>query len=217
MIELHSRATPNGRKVAIALEEMGLPYTVHAVDFVRLEQKSPEFLALNPNGRIPVIVDRDTGDGAPVTVFESGAILHYLAEKFGKLLPEHRRGRTETLKWLFFASTQVTHIAMQVHWLVRRRERGEPSPHLDDYRAELERLYAVLDGVLADRPWLAGEEYTIADIAAWTWIERHEMHGIPLGPYPSLARWSDAVAARPATVRGYDIPPRESTSGAVMV
>lgn len=208
MIELHSRATPNGRKIAIALEETGLPYTVHPVDLSRKEQKAPDFLKLNPNGRIPVIIDRDPGDGRPLAVFESGAILIYLAEKSGKLLPGDGLARIEALKWLFFASSQVAHTAMQVHWLVRRRDADETTPHLEDYRTELARLYGVLDGVLAGREWLAGDDYSIADIAAWTWVERHDMHGLPFDPWPALAAWSARVAARPATVRGYDIPPR---------
>ncbi len=209
MLDLYSRQTPNGRKAAIALEESGLPYRVHAVDFVRRAHKSAEFLALNPNGRIPVLVDGDGGDGRPLAVFESGAILLYVAEKSGRLLPADSLARIEALKWLFFASTQVTHIAMQVHWLVRLREAGKPAPMLDDYRTELERLYGVLGGVLEDRAWLAGDDYSIADIAAWTWIERHGMHGIALDRWPMLAMWFARVADRPATVRGYGIPPRD--------
>jgi GST-like protein len=211
MIELHSRATPNGRKISIALEESGLPYRVHAVDFLRQEQKSPEFLRLNPNGRIPVIVDTDPKGGeseGPVAVFESGAILLYIAEKSGRLLPDDPLARIEALKWLFFASSQVTHIAMQVHWLVRLAEQGKPAPYLEDYRDELRRLYDVLDGVLATRTWLAGEAYSIADIAAWTWVERHPMHGLALDRFPALEGWFRRVEARPATRKGYDIPSR---------
>jgi glutathione S-transferase len=211
MIELYSRATPNGRKISIALEESGLPYRVHAVDFARREQKSPEFLRLNPNGRIPVIVDMDPGGGdgdGPVAVFESGAILLYIVEKSQRLLPADPLARIEALKWLFFASSQVTHIAMQVHWLVRLEEQGKPAPHLEDYRNELKRLFGVLDGVLARRAWLAGEAYSIADIAAWTWVERHPMHGVALDRFPALADWFRRVEARPATRKGYDIPPR---------
>ncbi|MFT5540540.1 MAG: GST-like protein [Alphaproteobacteria bacterium] len=211
MIELYSRATPNGRKIAIALEEMGLPYRVHAVDFANLQQKSPEFLTLNPNGRIPVIVDTaPAGGGSPVTVFESGAILLYLAEKSGKLQPVDPVERIEMLKWLFFGASQVTHTAMQVHWLVRLQEKGAAAPHLEDYRTELRRLYGVLDGVLTGRQWLAGGTYSIADIASWTWIERHQMHGIVIESFPALTDWFARVGARPATQKGYDIPPRQN-------
>ena len=197
MIELYSRQTPNGRKIAIALEESGLAYTVHAVDFARKEQKSPEFLSLNPErahsgDHRPRTRRRYGGRDRPLAVFESGAILLYLAEKSRRLLPADPVARVAALQWLLFASTQVTHTAMQVHWLVRKQQAGEAAPHLDDYRAELVRLYGVLDGVLAGRDWLAGADYSVADIAAWTWIERHEMHGIALDTWPSSAAGSRA-------------------------
>lgn len=207
MIHLHSRATPNGRKVAIALEETGLSYEVHAVDLSKKEQKRPEFLALNPNGRIPVIVD-DAVDNGPVTVFESGAILCYLAEKSGKLLAADGAARVEALKWLFFGSSQVTHTAMQVHYLLRRKEAGESHENLPVYEEELGRLYGILDKVLETRDFLAGEEYTIADIASWTWVDRYEAHGIDISPWPRLGAWYGRIGERPATARGYDVPPR---------
>ena len=193
MIHLHSRATPNGRKVAMALEETGLPYTIHAIDLSKNEQKTPEFLALNPNGRIPVIVDDDCSGGA-ATVFESGAILLYIAEK--------------ALKWLFFGSSQVTHTAMQVHYLLGRKAAGEPHDNLKVYARELDRLYGILDGVLASRDYLAGAEYTIADISAWPWVDRHQAHGMELAPRPRLRDWLKRIGDRPATRRGTDIPPR---------
>jgi GST-like protein len=208
MLTLYSRATPNGRKIAIALEESGLPYRVHAVDLSKKEQKTPEFLSLNPNGRIPVLVDDDAGKGGMLAVFESGAILIYIAEKSGRLLPADALARIAALQWLFFASDQVTHTAMQVHWLVRLRDRNKPTPHLAGYQAELRRLYGVLDGALTGKTWLAGEDYSIADIATWTWIERHAFHGMVLESFPALADWFSRVAARPATRKGYDIPPR---------
>lgn len=207
MIHLHSRATPNGRKVAIALEETGLTYAVHAVDLSKKEQKRPEFLKLNPNGRIPVIVDDDVA-GGPVTVFESGAILTYLAEKSGKLLAAQGPARVEALKWLFFGSSQVTHTAMQVHYLLRRKEAGEAHENLAVYSDELERLYAILDHVLGERDFLAGDAYTIADIASWTWVDRYEAHGIDIAPWPRLGDWYRRIRERPATGRGYDVPPR---------
>ena len=212
MIDLYSRATPNGRKVAMALEETGLTYAVHPIDLSRKEQKTLAFLALNPNGRIPVIVDRDVaggdGGGGSATVFESGAILFYLAEKSGRLLEPGGVARVEALKWLFFGSSQVTHTAMQVHYLLRRKEAGERHDNLTVYSDELNRLYGILDGVLADRAFLAGGDYTIADISAWPWVDRHEAHGVSIAAWPRLGDWLRRIADRPATRRGYDIPPR---------
>lgn len=164
MIQLYSRATPNGRKIAMALEETGLPYAVHPIDLSRKEQKTPEFLALNPNGRIPVIVDEDC-PGGPATIFESGAILLHIAETSGQLLDAGGAARVEALKWLFFGSSQITHTAMQVHHLLRCKEAGEPFDHLNVYADELARLYGILDHVLESRDYLAGGDYTIADIA----------------------------------------------------
>ena len=207
MIQLYSRATPNGRKVAIALEECGLPYTVHPIDLAKKEQKKPDFLAMNPNGRIPVIVD-DGAAGGPITVFESGAILLYLAEASGKLLPADGVARVEALKWLFFGSSQVTHTAMQVHHLLRCKDAGEPYDNLGVYVVELARLYDILDQVLGGREFLAGSEYSIADIASWTWVDRHEAHGVDITPWPHLQDWFARIEARPATQSGYDVPPR---------
>lgn len=209
MIDLYSRATPNGRKVAIALEEVGLPFTVHPIDLSKKEQKTPEFLALNPNGRIPVIVDGDAAGGGSATVFESGAILFYIAEKSGQLLATGGVARVEALKWLFFGSSQVTHTAMQVHHLLRRKEAGGAHDNLAVYAQELSRLYGILDHVLADRPFLAGSDYTIADISNWTWVDRHQAHGIEIAAWPRLIDWLGRIADRPATKRGYDIPPRD--------
>ena len=207
MIHLHSRATPNGRKIAMALEETGIPYTVHAIDLSKKEQKTPEFLALNPNGRIPVIVDDDCPGGA-ATVFESGAILLYLAEKSGQLLSPDGPARVEALKWLFFGSSQVTHTAMQVHYFLRLKEAGEPHANLEVFAGELGRLYGILDGVLATRGYLAGDDYTIADISNWTWVDRHQAHRMDIAPWPRLRDWLKRIGDRPATQRGYDIPPR---------
>ena len=207
MIHLHSRATPNGRKVAIALEETGLPYIVHSIDLSKKEQKTSGFLALNPNGRIPVIVD-DECPGGPTTVFESGAILLYIAEKSGRLIAAEGPARVEALKWLFFGSSQVTHTAMQVHYLLQRKEAGELQEDLKVYVEELARLYGILDSILASRDYLVGLEYTIADISSWPWVDRHDAHGLDLACWPRLQDWFKRIEARPATQRGYDVPPR---------
>jgi glutathione S-transferase len=205
MIDLYSWATGNGRRASIMLEESGLSYAVHPIDLSTKAQKEPWFLAFNPYGRIPVIVDRDPPE--PVVLFESGAILIYLAEKSGRLLPKAAAARAETLKWLFFQTSGVAPMAMQVHWLARLRDRGEPYANLDVYRDEVAILYGIMDRRLADTPYLAGE-YSIADIAAYPWVFRHGMQGIDLAPFPSLGAWLARVAARPAVQRGMNIPPR---------
>lgn len=203
MIELYSWATGNGRRASIMLEESGLAYELHPMELGAKKQKEPWFLALNPYGRIPVIVDRDP----PVVLFESGAILVYLAEKSGRLLPTHPAARAEALKWLFFGTSSIGPTAMQVHWLVRRRDKGEPHTNLEIYRAELDTLYAIADRRLAEAPYLAGD-YSVADIAAYPWIYRAGMQGIDLARFPALGAWMARVAARPAVQRGMNIPPR---------
>ncbi len=210
MITLYAKATSNGRKASIMLEETGLPYRARPVDLAAGEQKQPWFLALNPQGRIPAIADDDGPGGRPVTVFESGAILIYLAEKSGRLLPADTRGRAETLKWLMYASTHVTFTGMQVHWLVRLRDAGRPHDLLDVWKEENARVYGALELGLSDgRPYLAGTDYSIADIAAYPWIYRHRMQEIDLAAYPALAAWFGRVGARLAVVRGLDVPPRD--------
>jgi GST-like protein len=205
MIDLYSWATGNGRRASIMLEESGLPYTVHPMKLATKIQKEPWFVALNPYGRIPVIVDRDSAE--PIVLFESGAILIHLAEKSGRLLPSVGAARAETLKWLFFQTSDVGPMAMQVHWLARLRDRGEPHANLDVYRDEVELLYGIMDRRLAEAPYLAGE-YSIADIAAYPWVFRHGMQGIDLAVFPALADWLARVGARPAVMRGMNIPPR---------
>ena len=210
MITLYSKATSNGRKASIMLEETGLAYQVRPMDLTAKEQKQDWYLAINPNGRIPAIVDDDGPKGEWVVVFESGAILLYLAEKSGKLLPADGPERVEVQKWLFFASTHITHTAMQVHWQVRCRERGEEHAHLGIWKAENERVYAVADQGLADgRPYFGGAAYSIADIAAWPWIHRWQMQEIPMDRFPRIAAWFDRVGARSAVQRGLQIPPRD--------
>ncbi|MGE5538870.1 MAG: glutathione S-transferase family protein [Gemmatimonas sp.] len=206
MIELYSWATGNGRRASIALEESGLPYTVHPMDLSTKVQKEPWFLDLNPYGRIPVIVDRDGPE--PVVLFESGAILVYVAEKSGKLLPTSGVARAEALKWLFFQTSGVGPMAMQVHWLARERDAGKPHHNLDVYRDEVRKLYGIMDRRLAEAPYLAGE-YSIADIAAYPWVFRYPQQDIELSAFPRLADWFARVGARPAVRRGMNIPPRK--------
>jgi GST-like protein len=207
MITLYSKATSNGRKVSIMLEETGLDYTVQPMALETKIQKEDWFLAINPNGRIPSITDDDGPGGAAVSVFESGAILQYLAEKSGKFLPAAGTARVEVLKWLFFASGHVTHTGLAVHWQVRNRDAGEEHAHLDMWQAENNRVYGVLERGLAARDYLAGE-YSIADIAAYPWIFRWDMQEIDIESYPNVKAWLARIAARQAVQRGLNIPPR---------
>jgi GST-like protein len=208
MITLYSKATSNGRKASIMLEESGLAYTVRPMVLERKEQKQDWYLAINPNGRIPAIVDDDGPGCQAVTVFESGAILMYLAEKSGRLLPQDAIARMEVLKWLFFASGHVTHTGLCVHWQVRQRDAGLEHAHLEQWQAENNRVYGVLERTLEDRDYLAGD-YSIADIATYPWIFRWEMQEIDISSYPSVAAWLGRVHERPAVQRGLRIPPRD--------
>jgi glutathione S-transferase len=201
MIELYTAPTPNGWKVSIALEELALPYVVRAIRLHENEQKEPWYLALNPNGRIPTIVDRDE-DG--FAVFESGAILIYLAEKTGRLLPVAPRARSEVLQWLMFQMGGIGPMQGQAN--VFFRYAPEPIPYaIERYQTETKRLYRVLDRRLADRPFLAGD-FSIADIATWPWVRIHAWAGVDIDDLPHLVRWSDAMAARPACERGVAVP-----------
>jgi len=201
MIDLHTAATPNGHKASIALEELGLPYEVHRVDLGKLEQKRPDFLRINPNGRIPAIVDRDE-DG--FAVFESGAILIYLAEKTGRLLPADPRGRSVVLQWLMFQMGGIGPMMGQANVFFRYfPEKIQPA--IDRYQGEVARLFSVLDTRLADREFLAGD-YSIADIANWAWVRTHDWSGVPIDAFPHLGRWVATLAARPACQRGVEVP-----------
>jgi GST-like protein len=206
MIELYSWATGNGRRASIMLEESGLPYTVRPMELSTKVQKEPWYMKLNPNGRIPAIVDRDGPE--PVAVFESGAILLYLAEKSGRLLPPSGAARAETLKWLFFGTSNVSPMAMQVHWLQRLKDGGKPHANLDVYRDEVARLYGIMDRRLNEASYLAGD-YSIADVAAYPWVYRHDMQGIDMKALPALADWFARVASRPQVKKGMNIPPRK--------
>jgi len=205
MITLHTWGTPNGHKISIALEELGLPYEVRKVNITRNEQFDPAFLALNPNNKIPVIVDEDGPGGAPITLFESGAILIYLAEKTGRLLPTEPRTRYEALQWLMLQMGSIGPMLGQAHHFLRFAPEVIPYA-IDRYSKEAIRLYGVLNGHLRTRDWLAGDAYSIADIATFPWIARHEWQGIDLARYPEVKRWFDAIAARPAVRRGLEVP-----------
>ena len=202
MITLHTAPTPNGHKVSIALEELGLPYQLRVVDLAAGEQKHPEFLALNPNGRIPVIVDHAADDFA---VFESGAILIYLAEKTSQLMPTDAKGRSRVMQWLMFQMGGVGPMMGQANVFYRYFPQ-KIQPAIDRYQAEGRRLFEVLNGQLAHREWLAGD-YSIADIANWAWVRTHRWSGISIDGLEHLKRWRDAIRARPAVQRGLLQPP----------
>ncbi|MGP3791011.1 glutathione S-transferase family protein [Pseudomonas sp. B392_1p] len=203
MIDLYTAATPNGHKISIALEELGLDYETHVLSFDKQEQKSPEFLKINPNGRIPAIVDRDNDNFA---VFESGAILLYLAEKTGRLLPADVKGRSTVIQWLMFQMGGVGPMQGQANVFYRYFPEKLPSA-IERYQHETRRLYQVLDGRLAQVDYLAGD-YSIADIATYPWVSVHEWAGVPVDGLDHLQRWMSAMAARPAVQRGLEIPPR---------
>jgi len=202
MIELYYWPTPNGHKVTIFLEEAGLAYRFKPVDITKGEQFKPEFLAVSPNSRMPAIVDRAPADGgAPVTLFESGAILVYLAEKTGRLLPADLHGRARTLQWLFWQVGGLGPMAGQNHHFAKYAPAKIPYA-IERYRNETGRLYDVMDRQLAKTPFLAGE-YSIADIACYPWIVPYEAQGQDLDDFPHLKRWFKAIHARPAVIRAY--------------
>jgi GST-like protein len=202
MIDLYYWTTPNGHKITLFLEEAGLPYAIHPVNLGRGHQFKPEFLAISPNNRIPAIVDQDLGDGgAPVPVFESGAILLYLAEKTGKFLPKDLRGRIAALEWLFWQVGGLGPMAGQNHHF-KQYAPEKLSYAIERYVNETNRLYAVLNKRLSDRAFVAGE-YSIADMASYPWIVPYENQGQKLTDFPHLERWFEAINARPATQRAY--------------
>ena len=204
MIDLYTWSTPNGRKVSIMLEETGLPYRVHPVNIGAGEQHTPEFLAINPNNRIPAIVDQQGPEGRPFKLFESGAILLYLSWKTGKFLPVRATGQFETIQWLMFQMGGVGPMFGQVHHFVRAAP--EPVPYaIQRYSQETRRLYGVLDGHLRPREYL-GAEYSVADMATYPWVARHEWHKVDLSEFPAVKRWFDLVGARPAVQRGMQVP-----------
>ena len=202
MIDLYTAATPNGHKISIALEELALPYTLHTLDLSGGAQKKPDFLKINPNGRIPAIVDRSEDDFA---VFESGAILVYLAEKTGRLMPTDVKGRSRVMQWLMFQMGGIGPMMGQANVFFRYFPEKIPAA-IDRYQGESTRLFRVLDGHLKDHEYLAGD-YSIADIANWAWVRTHKWSGVAMDDMPHLKRWTDAIRARPAVLRGIEMPP----------
>ena len=202
MIDLYTWTTPNGRKVSIVLEELGIPYTVHAVDIGKDEQFQPDFLKISPNNRIPAIIDRETG----FHLMESGAILLYLAEKAGKLLPKETEPRYRTIEWLMWQMGGIGPMLGQVHHFVKFNK--DKAPYAEErYLKEAHRLYGVLDRRLSGREYVA-DAYSVADISIWPWISRFEWQTVDLGQYPNVKRWYVAIAQRPAVQKGYHVPKR---------
>jgi GST-like protein len=204
VIDLYTWSTPNGRKASIMLEECGLPYRVHKVDIGKGEQFRPEFLAISPNNRIPAIVDPEGPDGEPLALFESGAILVYLSGKTGLLLPHSTRGKYVCLQWLMFQMGGVGPMFGQAHHFLRTAKEQVPYA-MKRYSDETRRLYRVLEARLGQAPFLAGE-YSIADIATYPWVARHEWHKVDLAEFPAVKRWFDTISARPAVARGMAVP-----------
>jgi GST-like protein len=203
-IELHAFDTPNGRKISVALEEMGLPYTVHVVDITKGEQHEPAFVKISPNHKIPAIVDTDGPGGAPISVFESGAILVYLAEKTGQFWPTEPRRRIAALEWLMFQMGGFGPVPGQVHHFIALDDESERSYGLKRYMAETRRLYGVMDARLADNEYFAGE-LSIADFAILGWAWRHPRHKVDLADFPHVQRWYAALTARPGVARGLSV------------
>jgi glutathione S-transferase len=207
MIDLYTAPTPNGHKASVTLEELELDYRVQAVDLARNEQKEEGFLRLNPNGRIPVIVDRAEDD---FVVFESGAIMIYLAEKTGRLMPTDVKGRSRTIQWLMFQMGGVGPMMGQAN-VFHRYFPEKIQPAINRYQNETRRLFEVLDRRLGKSEWLAGGEFTIADIANWCWVRTYRWSGVSVDDLPGLRRWLDAIKERPACRRGIEVPVKVSS------
>ncbi len=205
MIDLYTWSTPNGRKASIMLEEVGLSYTVHKIDIGKSDQFTPHFIAINPNSKIPAIVDPDGPGGAPLTLFESGAILFYLAEKTGKFFPADAPRRYIVMQWLMFQMGGVGPMFGQAHHFMRNAKQQVPYG-IERYGKEAARLYGVMDRRLSEARYLAGDEYSVADIATYPWVARHEWHRVNLAEFANVKRWFDEIGARPAVPRGMAIP-----------
>ncbi|SAM32295.1 MULTISPECIES: glutathione binding-like protein [unclassified Pseudomonas] len=205
MIDLYYWTTPNGHKVSLFLEEAGLPYKVHPINIGQGDQFKPDFLKIAPNNRIPAIVDQNPSDGgAPISLFESGAILLYLAEKTGQFIPKNLRSRQEALQWLFWQMGGLGPMAGQNHHFSQFAPEKIPYA-IKRYVDETARLYSVLDRRLADRAFVAGEDYSIADMAIYPWIVSHKWQSQSLEDFPHVQRWFNSIKERPATVRAYEL------------
>jgi GSH-dependent disulfide-bond oxidoreductase len=206
-IELYTWNTPNGRKISVALEEMGLPYAVRPVNIGKGEQFAPEFLRISPNNKIPAIIDPEGPDGRPITVFESGAILLYLGEKTGRFLPRDLRARVPVLEWLMWQMGGFGPIPGQVHHFLEVKDENDRRYGLARYDKETRRLYGVFDRRLDGRDFVATEgEPSVADFAILGWAWRHPRHKVDLAEYPNVQRWYERMMARPATARGFEVP-----------
>jgi len=203
MIQLYTWGTPNGKKVSIMLEEIQIPYEVYPINIGQGDQFKPEYLAINPNNKIPSIVDTEGPGGKPFALFESGVILMYLAEKSGKLWPADMRQRYTVIQWLMFQMGGVGPMFGQANYFFRIPEKVPYA--IERYHKESLRLYGVLEKRLGESDYLAGE-YSIADIATYTWVGRHEAHHVRLEEFPSVKRWFDTISQRPAVKRGMEIP-----------
>ncbi len=205
MIQLHAFNTPNGRKISIALEEMGLPYTVHVVDITKGEQQDPAFLKISPNNKIPAIVDLDGPNGQPISVFESGAILWYLGEKTGQFLPEALQDRVPVLEWLMWQMGGFGPMPGQVHHFLTVSEPAAKHYGLERFSTETRRLYGVLDRRLAEVKYVSGT-LSVADFAILGWAWRHERHQVDFADFPHVGSWYEAMMARPGVQRGLAVP-----------
>ena len=203
MIQLYTWGTPNGKKVSIMVEEVGIPYEVHPINLSQGDQHKPAYLAINPNNKIPAIVDTEGPGGKPLTLFESGAILMYLAEKTGKLWPQDVRKRYEVLQWLMFQMGGVGPMFGQANYFFRAQEKVPQA--IERFHKEALRLYKVLDQQLGKKEYLA-DEYSIADIATYPWVGRHEVHQVKLEAFPNVKRWFDRLSTRAAVQRGMQVP-----------
>ncbi len=208
MIDVYSWATPNGHKVHIMLEECELPYRVHGINIGAGDQFKPDFLKISPNNKIPAIVDQDGPDGKPISLFESGAILLYLAGKTGKFIPEDVRGKYDVLQWLMFQMGGVGPMLGQAHhFRIYAPEKIEYA--INRYSNEAKRLYGVIDKRLSESKYLSGADYSIADIATWPWLRSWKNQGIELSDYPKLQRWFEAIEERPAVQRAVKVLAKE--------